>query len=103
MYPSWWDAVVFKLNNTGTALQWSNFYGSTSDDAGYSVKVRGSNVYICGGTEGGNLPSTTGAYKTSKLGTLEDGFVARFNALTGALRSICGHFRLRPNVLVRRR
>ena len=79
------DAVVFKLNNTGTALQWSNFYGSTSDDAGYSVKVRGSNVYICGGTEGGNLPSTTGAYKTSKLGTLEDGFVARFNALTGAL------------------
>ena len=74
------DAVVLKLNPSGTAIQWSNYYGTTADDAGYSVKVRGSNVYLCGGTEGNNLPSTTGAYKSSKQGTAEDGFVARFNA-----------------------
>lgn len=79
------DAVVLKLNPSGTAIQWSNYYGSTADDAGYSVKVRGSNVYMCGGTEGNNLPSTTGAYKSSKQGTAEDGFVARFNAALGSL------------------
>lgn len=79
------DAVVFKLNSSGTAIQWSNFYGSTSDDAGYSLKVAGGNVYICGGTEGANLPATAGAFKTTRLGTLEDGFVARFNSSTGAL------------------
>ena len=32
-----------------------------------------------------NLPSTTGAYKSSKQGTAEDGFVARFNAALGSL------------------
>jgi len=79
------DAVILKLNPSGTAIQWSNYYGSTANDAGYSVKVRGSNVYMCGGTEGNNLPSTTGAYKSSKQGTAEDGFVARFNAALGSL------------------
>jgi hypothetical protein len=79
------DAVVCKLNSSGTALLWSNYYGSTSDDAGYSIKVKNNDVYICGGTEGGNLPLTTGAYKATKQGTSEDGFIARFNGSTGAL------------------
>ena len=79
------DAVVCKLNSSGTALLWSNYYGSTSDDAGYSIKVKDNNVYVCGGTKGGNLPLTTGAYKSTKQGTSEDGFIARFNGSTGAL------------------
>lgn len=79
------DAVVFKLNPAGTAILWSNFYGSTNDDAGYSIKVNGNFAYICGGTSGNNLPLTTGAYKSTKTGADEDGYVARFNAQTGQL------------------
>ena len=41
--------------------------------------------YICGGTEGSILPSTTGAFKPSKQGVAEDGYIARFNAQSGAL------------------
>jgi gliding motility-associated-like protein len=79
------DAVVFKLNAAGTQLLWSNYYGSTSADAGYSIKTFGNEVYICGGTMGNNLPSTSGGFKSSKSGTAADGYVARFNASTGEL------------------
>lgn len=79
------DAVVMKLNSAGTQILWSNYYGSTSNDAGYSIKTFNNSVYICGGTQGNNLPLTTGAYKSAKQGALEDGFVARFNSQLGSL------------------
>ena len=78
------DAVVMKLNASGSAIQWSNYYGSTSDDAGYSLKYHNGAVFITGGTEGGNLPSTSGGYK-STYGGSTDGYIAKFNAATGAL------------------
>ena len=79
------DAVIFKLNNQGTNLLWSNYYGSTDLDAGYSIKVANGTGYICGGTDGSILPSTTGAFKPSKQGIAEDGYIARFDAQSGAL------------------
>ena len=78
------DAVVLKLNASGTSLLWSNYYGSTSDDAGYSLKYHNGAIFITGGTEGGNLPSTSGGFKSSYGGNT-DGYVAKFNASTGAL------------------
>ena len=78
------DAVVFKLNASGTSLLWSNYFGSTSDDAGYSLKYHNGAVFITGGTKGGNLPSTSGGFKSSYGGNL-DGYLAKFNASTGAL------------------
>ena len=79
------DAVVMKLNPSGTTLFWSNYYGSSGDDAGYGLKFNGGSLFLCGGTTGSNLPSTSGAFKTTKSGTFEDGYVAKFNANTGAL------------------
>ena len=78
------DAVVFKLNASGTSLLWSNYYGSTSDDAGYSLKYHNGAVFITGGTKGGNLPSTSGGFKSSYGGNL-DGYLAKFNASTSVL------------------
>jgi gliding motility-associated-like protein len=79
------DAVVFKLNAAGTSLMWSNYYGSTSDDAGYSLKFHNGAVFVTGGTVGNNLPSTSGGYK-STFGGNHDGYVAKFDASTGALQ-----------------
>jgi hypothetical protein len=78
------DAIVMKLNATATAIQWSNYYGSTSNDAGYSLKYHNGAVFVTGGTEGGNLPSTTGGYKSSYGGST-DGYIAKFNATSGSL------------------
>jgi len=78
------DAIVMKLNATATAIQWSNYYGSTSNDAGYSLKYHNGAVFVTGGTEGGNLPSTTGGYKSSYGGST-DGYIAKFNASSGSL------------------
>lgn len=78
------DAFVMKLNPQGTAISWSNYFGTTGTDAGYSLKVHNGNVYLTGGTTGGSLPQTTGAFKSNKPGGT-DGFIARFNASTGAL------------------
>ena len=78
------DAVVFKINPFGNTLLWSNYYGSTSDDAGYSLKVYNGEVFITGGTKGGNLPSRAGGYK-SNIGGNIDGYIAKFNASNGSL------------------
>ena len=78
------DAIVMKLNAAGSAIQWSNYYGGTSDDAGYSLKYHNGAVFITGGTESGNLPSTTGGYKSSYGGST-DGYIAKFNASSGSL------------------
>ena len=78
------DAIVMKLNAAGSAIQWSNYYGGTSDDAGYSLKYHNGAVFITGGTESGNLPSTTGGYKSSYGGST-DGYIAKFNATSGSL------------------
>ncbi len=79
------DAVLMKLNASGTSLLWSNYYGSSADDAGFGIKYFNNQVFICGGTLGSNLPTTAGGFKTSRVGTFEDGYVAKFNSATGAL------------------
>src|SRR6056300_1101266 len=79
------DAIVMKLNATATAIQWSNYYGSTSNDAGYSLKFHNGAVFVTGGTVGNNLPSTSGGYK-STFGGNHDGYVAKFDASTGVLQ-----------------
>ena len=79
------DAVVMKLNASGTSVLWSNYYGSTANDAGFGVKYFNNEVFICGGTLGADLPFTGGGFKSTKAGTFEDGFVAKLNATTGAI------------------
>jgi len=79
------DAVLMKLNPSGTSLLWSNYYGTSAQDAGFGIKYFNNQVFICGGTLGSNLPATSGAYKSTKAGSFEDGYVAKFNASTGSL------------------
>ena len=77
------DAVVFKLNASGTSLLWSNYYGSTSADAdtasNTTMALFSSPVEPKAGTS-----SISGGFKSSYGGNT-DGYVAKFNAATGAL------------------
>ena len=76
------DAIVCKLNHTLTHLIWSTYLGSSNSavTAGYSISQGINNsVYITGGTNGANLPTSPNAYKPTYLGGTADGFVAHID------------------------
>ncbi|MFM6945771.1 MAG: PKD domain-containing protein [Flavobacteriales bacterium] len=80
------DAVIFRLNNAMTALQFSSFYGGNKDDAAYSVKTDTLGAIVfAGGTSSNNLAGTTGAYQSTYNGGKTDGFVAKLNALGNSI------------------
>ena len=82
------DAIVFKLNSTGTALIYSTYVGGLSDDCASAIAIDSlGNAYITGGTLSVNFPTTTGAFQT-KYGLTGggqpvrtgDAFVTKLNA-----------------------
>lgn len=81
------DAVLFKINDALTTMEWSTYFGGGEYETGNSVQISDAgDVYIAGGTNSTNLPVTIGN-DLSFNGGMSDGYVARFNATTGALLS----------------
>jgi hypothetical protein len=74
----YYDAFLAKFNHTGT-LQWSTYYGGSSDDEGNGITcdTRG-NVYITGITGSGNGITTIGAWQAA-IGGGADAFLAKFS------------------------
>jgi len=53
------DAVVFKLNDAGSAVHYSTFIGGLNNDEGYDIAVDPKlEVYVTGGTVSTDFPST---------------------------------------------
>ncbi len=80
------DAVVLKLNSTGTALSYSTYLGGSAEDFAWAVKIAGTNeAVVTGYTASSNFPTTTGAYDVSHNGN-NDAFLTRLagggNSLT---------------------
>ena len=73
------DGVVFKMPPNLSTLTWSTFLGGSNFDAAYNLKVgSGGEVYVTGGTNSNNYPTTTGAISTSLVGGI-DGWVTVLN------------------------
>ena len=78
------DAVVTKLNATGTALVYSTYLGG-GGSAGTGIAVDGDgNAYVTGAA-GTNFPTTPGAFQTTFGGGNADAFVTKLNATGTAL------------------
>jgi hypothetical protein len=76
------DAFIIKYSPSGQRL-WATYFGGPDSDGASGIATDGTAVYICGTTSSsGNIAFGTGAY--SSLGGGSDGFVAKFNAATGA-------------------
>ncbi|MCX6229906.1 MAG: gliding motility-associated C-terminal domain-containing protein, partial [Bacteroidetes bacterium] len=74
------EGIVFKLDNSLTNLIWSSYLGGNDDDAIYSIDIDiNNNIYVTGGTNSLNFPTTTNAYKTSYQGGSADAFVSRIS------------------------
>jgi gliding motility-associated-like protein len=81
------DAVLFKMNNNLSTMLWSTFYGGSGVDCGNAVAVNSNNdIYLTGGTISTNL-TLSGGQQTNSGGGEADGFLTKFNGITGAVLS----------------
>ena len=78
------DAVVTKLNPSGTALVYSAYLGGSDGDSGSAIALDAAgNAYVTGSTASHNLPTTEGAFQTrNKSSSIysTDAFVAKLNS-----------------------
>ncbi|MEX0655298.1 MAG: SBBP repeat-containing protein, partial [Phycisphaeraceae bacterium] len=71
------DAFVARLSATGE-LAWSTYLGGAASDGGRGIAVDGAGaVYVTGGTDSSDFPTTAGAHDTSHNGNA-DAFIAKF-------------------------
>jgi beta-propeller repeat-containing protein len=70
------DAFVTKLNETGSALDFSTYLGGTDADAGHGIDVNSGNVYVAGNTSSLNFPTTSRAFQKTNAGD-SDAFVTK--------------------------
>lgn len=77
------DAIVAKLNSTGSDLLYSTYLGGSGADEihGIALDAKGF-VYITGSTQG-NLRATEGAFRSYYAGGASDAFVAKLNPSFG--------------------
>lgn len=85
------DAMVSKLNSTGSALLASTYFGGVSAEITGGLAIDGGgNIIISGTTRStsATFPETPGAFQTEFGGGMFDAFVAKLNpTLTGLLYS----------------
>ncbi|MFA6924174.1 MAG: T9SS type B sorting domain-containing protein [Bacteroidales bacterium] len=74
------EGVVFKMDPNLTTLVWSSYIGGTNDDAIYSLDLdRNYDVYVAGGTNSTDFPTSTVAYDKTYNGGSADAFVAHIS------------------------
>ena len=79
------DAMVAKLNSTGTALVYSTFLGGGGNDGGSGIAINtDGNAYVTGFTDSSNFPVTPGAFQSMK-GMGLDAFVTELSTTGNAL------------------
>jgi hypothetical protein len=76
------EGFVTRLNDTGSALEWSTFVGGDEDDEVTDLALDPSGmVVVVGTTTSGDMPTTPGSfdrtYNKSLFGTFGDGFLLR--------------------------
>jgi len=73
---------VARLESDGRSLVFSTYFGGSGWDEGQEIAIdHGGDIYICGTTESGAIPTTAGAYDRTHNGGGRDGIVAKFNGL----------------------
>lgn len=79
------DAVLFRLSPNLSTLQYSTYWGGSSDDSGYSVQIDPSGMaFMAGGTKSSALPGMSNAPDNLFNGAV-DGFLAKFNPSGGPI------------------
>ncbi|HLP32143.1 MAG TPA: gliding motility-associated C-terminal domain-containing protein [Bacteroidia bacterium] len=74
------DGIAFKLNADLTQLLWSTYCGGSGDDALYSVRLnRNEELFMGGGSNSSNFPTTVGVLQPNFQGGRSDGIILHMN------------------------
>lgn len=74
------DACAFQMNDDLSSLDWSTFIGGSSLDAGYGVQRNSKGeIYLVGGTQSTNFPTTSGTLGATFNGGT-DGFIVQLTS-----------------------
>jgi len=74
------EGLLAKFNPDLTSIIWASYFGGNAHDAAYSLSLNNNNdIYVCGGTNSTNLPSTPGVLQPSKSAGPHDCFVAKIS------------------------
>jgi len=75
------EACIFKFDSTLKHLIWSTFLGESNNDVAFSMDLDSvGNIYVAGGTQSRNFPTTNGVYQPNYSGGPADGFIAKISA-----------------------
>ena len=75
------DAVVSKLDPTGSTLLYSTYLGGSQYDSAFGIAVDSSgNAYVSGDTGSSDFPVTPGAFQTTWAGGSSDVFLSKLDA-----------------------
>lgn len=82
------DAIVFNMDMNLSTLGFATYFGGSNLDAGYGIDfdANTNKLFITGGTLSSSLTNANNGLNATNQGGL-DGFLARINALTGAIES----------------
>ncbi|HET9177444.1 MAG TPA: SBBP repeat-containing protein [Terriglobia bacterium] len=73
------NAFVTELNSAGSAITFSTYLGGSGDDRAFGLALDSSgNIYIAGGAQSNNFPTTVGVFQGANHGQ-SDAFVAKIN------------------------
>ncbi len=75
---SYCEAFVTKFNANGSGLVFSTYLGGKASDWGRGICLSNDTIYVCGGTESGDFPTTSGSFSQVRSGS-SDAFVAKFS------------------------
>lgn len=73
------DGYLVKLSGDGQTVHYATYLGGTADELALSVAAHGDTVVMGGYTNSEDLPTTSGALRTTFAGGGEDGFVTLFD------------------------
>lgn len=74
------DGTLSKLDNNLSHLIWSTYLGGSDRDAIYSLALdNNNNVFVCGGTNSTDFPTTAGSFQPTTNGGRAEGFITLIN------------------------
>jgi Ca2+-binding RTX toxin-like protein len=80
-----YEAFITKLNASGSGIVYSTFLGGSNNDSGLGIAIGGAgSVYVTGGADSADFPTTAGAFDTTQNDP-SDAFVTKLNAAGSGL------------------